>query len=96
MAKEGIKSSNFVYFPHSFVGDDFNTVNKENNATANSLTEQDPCESQGSGFSVDVGVSATNCSTSHYLSEVPNVLPLEYELPVTMVPINPPKRMMVG
>jgi hypothetical protein len=100
MGEAGRIASTFVYCPPSAVEEDLNSNNKENNPSANGSTashqEEDRFVVQGSGLSVDVAASAADRSASHSPSEIPNTIPLDDRFPVTVEPINPPKRMMVG
>lgn len=97
MGEAGRIASTFVCCPPSAVEEDSNVSNKENaQNVSTSPSEEDRFVVQGSGLSVDVAASAADRSASHSAPDTQHTIPLDERFPVTVEPINPPKRMMVG
>ena len=103
MGEAGRIASTFVYCPPSAVEDSLNNnTNAENSGNSSQGQSQnmngdgeDRFVVQGSGLSVDVAASAADRSSSHS-AEIPNVKPLDDRFPVTVEPISPPNRMVIG
>ena len=112
MGEAGRIASTFVYCPANAVEESLDGIanaNKENvnmNMSMNTSirsansnihnaqgTGDDRFVVNGSGLSVDVAASAADRSADHNNT---NIEPLDDRFPVTVEPINPPKRMMVG
>ncbi len=101
MGEAGRIASTYVFCPPSAVED-----NKENHMNrpgsdkqlAEEGPEQDRFVVQGSGLSVDVAASAADRSASSSISHETQMqaIPLDDRFPVTVEPVNPPKRMTVG
>jgi len=91
MGEAGRIASTFVFCPPSNVTNDKSQQikNTKNDNTSSVFVVH------GSGLSVDVASCATNRSTAHAPSEIPNVRPLDDVYPVTVEPIDPPNQMTV-